>query len=175
MYPWSIIFGKPSETMSLGDKASNGAKTQMMLAQSACCHGYRAPLGLPNSTPPNKGFFENCHGLSYLDLDPLFLGWMHPFSTPLRPVHGFGMQPDVFERAIALQNLLSLRMGDLEIGAGFRHGLRKGTYFLSNMKNFGVLNLQDKKKTRLKRVCSKPSQFQTEKAVFLWRKSWSNR
>jgi hypothetical protein len=67
---------------------------------------------------------------------------MHPFSTPLRPVHGFG----VFERAIALQNLLSLRMGDLEIGAGFRHGLRKGTYFLSNMKNFGVLNLQDKKK-----------------------------
>ena len=48
---------------------------------------------------------------------------MHPFSTPLRPIHGFGMQPDVFERAIALQNLLSL-MGDLEIGAGFRHGLR---------------------------------------------------
>ena len=174
MYPWSIIFGKPSETMSLGDKASNGAKTQMMLAQSACCHGYRAPRGLPNSTPPNKGFFENCHGLSYLDLDPLFLGWMHPFSTPLRPVHGFGMQPDVFERAIALQNLLSLRMGDLEIGAGFRHGLRKGT-LIKHEEFWGAQSSGFKKNENTFRVCSKASQFQTEKAVFLWRKSWSNR
>lgn len=91
---------------------------------------------------------------------------MHPFSTPLRPVHGFGMQPDVFERAIALQNLLSL-MGDLEIGAGFRHGLRSlERIFYQTLRILGC-SIFRIKKTRLKRVCSKPSQFQTEKAVFL--------